>query len=240
MGSSRHIGFPRWVNNGATVFVVQLATAHCNGKPWFSENDPISRVMPKHMNTAHFEPLLSRSHPLSSVHLTCHRSLLDRVFLPPPARSQDAILVSLAPSKKATSQQLTIGSRGRTALNPDVIPKPLHPNQCPPLRPPMVMHQSLNQPTARTMHQTVHPMESKVGGSLEREDCWQYHPERGKEGPVIGANCRGGMGETASVGLHCRLLGGGQSFTSPGASGGGYNDMDCLVAFVGREICSDL
>ena len=22
--------------------------------------------------------------------------------------------------------------------------------------------------------------------------------------------------------------------------GGGYNDMDCLLAFVGREICSDL
>ena len=42
------------------------------------------------------------------------------------------------------------------------------------------------------------------------------------------------------VGLHCRLLGRGQSFTSPGASGGGYNDMDCLLAFVGREICSDL
>ena len=36
-------------------------------------------------------------------------------------------------------------------------------------------------------------------------------------------------------------LEGGQSFTSPGASGvGGYNDMDCLVAFAGREICSDL
>ena len=53
-------------------------------------------------------------------------------------------------------------------------------------------------------------------------------------------NCRGGMGERARLGLHCRLLGGGQSFTSPGASWGGYNDMDCLLAFVGREICTDL
>ena len=31
---------------------------------------------------------------------------------------------------------------------------------------------------------------------------------------------RGGMGQTARVGLDCRLLGGEQSFTSPGASGG--------------------
>ena len=62
-----------------------------------------------------------------------------------------------------------------------------------------------------------------------------------EEGPAIVANCPGGMGETARVGLHCRLLGGGQSFTSPGASvmGSGYNDMDCLLAFVGREISSD-
>ena len=70
----------------------------------------------------------------------------------------------------------TIGRRGRTALNPNVIRKTMHPNQCPPLCPPMVMHQSLNQPTACTTHQTVHPMEFKVGGSLEREDCWQRHP----------------------------------------------------------------
>ena len=42
------------------------------------------------------------------------------------------------------------------------------------------------------------------------------------------------------VGSLCRLLGRGQSFTSPSASGGGYNDMDCLLAFVGREICNDL
>ena len=70
----------------------------------------------------------------------------------------------------------TIGRCGPTALNPDVIRKPLHQNQCPPLCPRMVMHQSLNQPTAHTMHQTVHPMESKVRGSLEREDCWQCHP----------------------------------------------------------------
>ena len=42
------------------------------------------------------------------------------------------------------------------------------------------------------------------------------------------------------VGLHCRLLEGGQSFTSPVAGLGGYNDMDCLLAFVGREICTDL
>ena len=40
----------------------------------------------------------------------------------------------------------------------------------------MVMHQSLNQTTARTMHQTVHRMESKVGGSLQREEYSQWHP----------------------------------------------------------------
>ena len=35
-------------------------------KLWFWKNDPSPVVVPKRMNTAHFEPLLSRSHPLSS------------------------------------------------------------------------------------------------------------------------------------------------------------------------------
>ena len=39
--------------------------------PWFSKNDPSPVVMPKRMNTPHFEPLLSRSHPLSSVYFIC-------------------------------------------------------------------------------------------------------------------------------------------------------------------------
>ena len=42
----------KWIKNGS--------------KPWFSKNDPSPVVAPKRMNTAHFEPLLSRSHPLSS------------------------------------------------------------------------------------------------------------------------------------------------------------------------------
>ena len=39
--------------------------------PWVSKNDPSPVVVPKQMNTAHFEPLLSHSHPLSSVYLIC-------------------------------------------------------------------------------------------------------------------------------------------------------------------------
>ena len=39
--------------------------------PWFSKNDPSPLVVQKRMNTADFEPLLSRSHPLSSVYLIC-------------------------------------------------------------------------------------------------------------------------------------------------------------------------
>ena len=35
------------------------------------KNDPSLVVVPKRMNTTHFEPLLSRSHPLSSAHLIC-------------------------------------------------------------------------------------------------------------------------------------------------------------------------
>ena len=35
------------------------------------QNDPSLVVVPKQMNTAHFEPLLSRSHPLSRVYLIC-------------------------------------------------------------------------------------------------------------------------------------------------------------------------
>ena len=34
-----------WLNNGS--------------KPWFSQNDPSLVVVPKQMNTAHFEPLIA-------------------------------------------------------------------------------------------------------------------------------------------------------------------------------------
>ena len=48
----------KWLKNGS--------------KPWFSQNDPSPVVVSKRMNTDHFEPLLSRSHPLSSAYLICH------------------------------------------------------------------------------------------------------------------------------------------------------------------------
>ena len=57
---------------------------------------------------------------------------------------------------------------------------------------------------------------------------------------MIRANCRAGMGERARVGLHCQLHRGGQSFTALGAIWAGYNDMDCLLAFVERKICTNL
>ena len=47
----------KWLKNGS--------------KPWFSKHDPGPLVVPKRMNIAHFEPLLSRSHPLSSAYLIC-------------------------------------------------------------------------------------------------------------------------------------------------------------------------
>ena len=47
----------KWLKNGS--------------KPWFSKNDPSPIVVPKRMNTAHFEPPLSCSHPLSSAYLIC-------------------------------------------------------------------------------------------------------------------------------------------------------------------------
>ena len=47
----------RWLKNGS--------------KPWFSKNDPTPVVVPKQMNIADFEPLLSRSHPLSGAYLIC-------------------------------------------------------------------------------------------------------------------------------------------------------------------------
>ena len=37
--------------------------------PWFSKNDPSPVVVPKWMDIAPYEPLLSRSHPLSSAYL---------------------------------------------------------------------------------------------------------------------------------------------------------------------------
>ena len=51
------IGDHKWLKNGS--------------QPWFSKNDPSVVVVPKRMNTAHFEPLLSRSHPFSSAYLIC-------------------------------------------------------------------------------------------------------------------------------------------------------------------------
>ena len=47
----------KWLKNGS--------------KPWFSTNDSSLVVVPKRMNIAHFEPLLSRSHPLSIAYLIC-------------------------------------------------------------------------------------------------------------------------------------------------------------------------
>ena len=67
----------KWLKNGS--------------QPWFSKNDPSPVVVPKRMTIAHFEPLLSCSHPLSSAYLVCHLSLL--MFLPPPAQSHYSILV---------------------------------------------------------------------------------------------------------------------------------------------------
>ena len=48
----------KWLKNGS--------------KRWSSQNDPSLVMVLKLMNTAHSEPLLSRSHPLSSVYLICH------------------------------------------------------------------------------------------------------------------------------------------------------------------------
>ena len=48
-------------------------------KPWLSQNDPIPAVVPKPMNIAHFEPLLSCSRPLSNLYLICRLSLLEHV-----------------------------------------------------------------------------------------------------------------------------------------------------------------
>ena len=47
----------KWLKNGS--------------KPWFWKNDPIPVVVPKRMNATHFEPLLSRSHPLSGTYFIC-------------------------------------------------------------------------------------------------------------------------------------------------------------------------
>ena len=48
----------KWLKNGS--------------KPWFSKkNDTSPIVVPQRMNIAHFEPPLSRSHPLSSAYLIC-------------------------------------------------------------------------------------------------------------------------------------------------------------------------
>ena len=63
-------------------------------KPWFSKNDPSPVVVPKLMNTLHFEPFVSRFHPLSSVHLIGGVTEVSKtMFLPPRAWSQYSILV---------------------------------------------------------------------------------------------------------------------------------------------------
>ena len=46
----------KWLKNGS--------------KPWFSKK-VLVQLVPKRMNTAHFEPLLSRSHPFSNAYLMC-------------------------------------------------------------------------------------------------------------------------------------------------------------------------
>ena len=43
----------------------------------FQKKDPSPVVVPKRMNTANFEPLLSRSHPLSIAYLLCLCNLLE-------------------------------------------------------------------------------------------------------------------------------------------------------------------
>ena len=53
----RPIWDPKWLKNGS--------------KPCFSKNDPSLVLVPKEMNTAYFQPLLSRSYALSSVYLIC-------------------------------------------------------------------------------------------------------------------------------------------------------------------------
>ena len=94
---------------------------------------------------------------------------------PNPAPSpKPPLQLALAAGPSPPPLLLTISCCGCAALYPNVIQEPLHPNLSP--SPPMVMHESSNQPTAHTMHQTVHPMESKVGWSLERKDWLQWHP----------------------------------------------------------------
>ena len=58
----------KWLKNGS--------------KPWFSKNDPGPDVVPNRMNTSHFEPLLSRAHPLSLTNFICCSNLLDDVPCP--------------------------------------------------------------------------------------------------------------------------------------------------------------
>ena len=61
----------KWLKNGS--------------KPLFSKNDPSLVVVPKWMNTTHFEPLLSCSHPPSTVYLISGVVEVSyMMFLPPP------------------------------------------------------------------------------------------------------------------------------------------------------------
>ena len=58
----------KWLKNGSKPWDKWLKS---ESKPWFSKHDPGPVVVPKRMNTAHFEPHLSRSHPLSGAYLIC-------------------------------------------------------------------------------------------------------------------------------------------------------------------------
>ena len=72
-------------------------------------------VVPKRMHTAHFEPHLSRSHPLSSAYLICGVVEVSwTMFLPPPAGSQYSILVRVRARVRARVRlKASGGGRGR-------------------------------------------------------------------------------------------------------------------------------
>ena len=62
----------------------------------FFKNDPSPIVVPKRMSRAHFEPILSRSNPVSWAYIILGvLELSEMMSLPPPARSQYSMLVLL-------------------------------------------------------------------------------------------------------------------------------------------------
>ena len=68
---SRPKGPRKWAVLGPQIAQKTGQTHGFRSKPWFSKNDPSPVVVPKRMNTAHFEPLLSRYHPFSIAYLIC-------------------------------------------------------------------------------------------------------------------------------------------------------------------------